>query len=157
MTKEDWPEAIALCAAKTKTSPIVPPRYQQQPNAAIGVFEPELKTFILASRADPESWVLDYLVGNIKDGVACLEFCLKYFAEQGATKMYYAAALKRYRQMRKSPLTVKLNETHVEARSFAIKVNEKITDPWIFRHIMHGFIPMYDMMVVEYIPRAAKL
>jgi hypothetical protein len=59
MTADDWPAALALCQAKTKKKPIVPTRYQKAPNIAVGLFEPELQTFILASRAE-DSWILDY-------------------------------------------------------------------------------------------------
>lgn len=154
LTEDDWPAALDLCALKTKKKPIVPKRYLKLPCIAVGVFDPNLTTFMLASQVE-DSWIVDYLVGNIKNGVDCLDFCMKFYAERGATKMYYVGSIQNVERFKPSLLADKLAETHYLNRVVELKTGEKIADPWIARHIMHGFAPTQDM-IVEFIPLSQK-
>lgn len=53
-------------------------------------------------------------------------------------------------------LAQRLNETHLQSRTIELKKGEKITDPFIALNLMHGFAPVQDMLVREFIPLSQK-
>jgi hypothetical protein len=146
MTIDDLPKIVALKDLKVGESHLSSLHFTT-PNIAVGCFDGDtLKSFVLASNPDPTYWVLDYMCGNMTNGLECIDFCLKYFEGNAINTFYYVCSLAYWNKFKATEPMQALLINYQREELTNLRAMAK-PEAWISKNILHGFLPRQDLVL----------
>lgn len=146
LTLKDIPQIAGLRNAKVSNAHVSGLHFTE-PNIAVGCFDGEtLKSFVLASNPTPDYWVLDYMCGNMTNGMECIDFCLKYFEAKNINSFYYVCSAYYWDKFKGTEPMQALLTSYQREELTPIK-EKQMPEHWIFRNILHGFMPSQDLVL----------